>query len=147
MQHLLDELAAAGFTDAHGNPMTEYECYNTLRQALEAETAQFWVVVSNTDLVEGRGRPIYQHYCYLRSTAIRLANGLGVQGSVAPVRLVTLVRGTNGSWYNPDGSIIPVMPTQADQLAEHANLERDRVVQLAIDAGLTEEEIEVLRSK
>lgn len=100
-----------------------------------------WVVISNTDLTEGRGGQVILHHCVSQATAIRLAKGRGVQGSDAHVYEDSLFK-INDGWY---GNVIPEQQSSED-LKQNARLVKyQAAVRKATDAGLTHEEIKLLQ--
>lgn len=100
-------------------------------------------VVSNSDLTEGRGRPIRIAYCQSKVTAERLAVGKGVMGSNAYVESYDLM-------FIGDKPVIPLTmidiqyPTDADIKIQNRRDSMAEIVKKAKIAGLTDDEISLL---
>lgn len=62
------------------------------------EKKKLWVAVSNTDLTEGRGKPIIVGYSTNKATAKRVGKGRGVMGSDCRVKQKTF-------WVAPDNQV------------------------------------------
>ena len=104
------------------------------------ETQDGFVVWLNRDNTEGRG-PLYPgSICSTKATAIRLAERKGVQGSNADVNPCELFR-INNQWYGP---VFIKQPSPEDVVAQAKIDERAAIVQIALEAGLSEEEIQIL---
>ena len=104
-----------------------------------------FVAYTNTDCTEGRGRDIPIAVCESEATAIRLAKGQYVQGSNGPVRKVEVIE-VDGKFFYPKSAVTLVPPTKED-LAQDARLEAKRVaIEKARTAGLTEEDILLLKA-
>jgi hypothetical protein len=109
------------------------------------ETKTVYVAYSNTDLTEGRGRDYPIAVCEMKITAERLARKRYVQGSNGPVRSMQLVK-IDGKWYAP-GEAVNVIPPTKDDIAEQKRIdERNAILAKAKEAGLTDDEINLLRS-
>lgn len=107
-----------------------------------------YVVFSNTDLTEGRGREFGLRYCEKEATAQRLAKGAYVQGTNSRVQSVPMYL-IKGAWYAPH--VLVEGPTHADlalerelELARQKQAAKDAALQAARAAGLTEEQIAAL---
>lgn len=108
-----------------------------------------WVVYNNTDLSEGRGWIYAQYVCEKESTARRLAKKAGIQGSDASVSLGKAYYIGN-KWYFER---LLTQPTKEDLLEEQRleeinrkQKEKNEILEKALSLGLTQEEIEKLRS-
>lgn len=99
-----------------------------------------YVVLYNTDTTEGKGRIIPKHVCKLKETATRLGKGKYVQGSNCPIE-ETLIFKIDGETYGP---INLILPTEEDEEEYKKNLRKQNALKKAIEAGLSEEEIEAL---
>lgn len=100
------------------------------------------VCYTNSDLTEGKGWQIPFAYAELYSTALRLAEKKGVMGSDAEVRSCRGFRIGN-QVYGP----VHLEPaTAVDQARDHYRINREAAVAKARAAGLTEDEILLIRS-
>lgn len=114
--------------------------------------ATVYVAYVNSDLNEGRGRDIPFVVCELKETAIRLGKGKNVQGADARVRPVDLIEITNergvSLWYAPVRECIDIkLPNKSDKIQEGKRKMEEKIVQKAKDAGLSDEEIRILKGK
>lgn len=113
------------------------------------EPMKVFVVWSNTDLCEGRGREYAKYYTELETTARRLAKGGYVQGTDCRVT-EGLLHYIDGKWYAPGPRI---EPGTREDVAEEERLIREkraaelkeRAVARARELGLTDEEIAALK--
>lgn len=112
------------------------------------EQKEIYVVYTNTDLTEGRGGEYAKYYCELKSTALRLCRGIGVQGSDGRIQLGFAYLIDN-KWYYPDA--IVRTPTDEDVKQEQiriANEEKNKrqaaVLEKAKKLGLTDQDIKDL---
>jgi hypothetical protein len=112
------------------------------RQISVELTKQVYVVIVNSDLTEGRGRPRILHVCDNKATAIRLGKGKDVQGSNAIIETDTAYK-IDRRWY-VRGKI--ETPTKQDIEESNRLSKLDTIVDKAKKAGLTTEEILLLRS-
>lgn len=109
------------------------------------DTTDVFVVWVNSDLTEGRGFPVPHGIYFSRSTAIRRSKGVNVQGSNGNIsqekafRIMT--RDVGMQWYVP-GRI--ERPTKKDEEDDKKAALRISAIRKARDAGMTEEEIELL---
>lgn len=99
-----------------------------------------WVVYTNTDCTEGRGRLIPIYVCDLEATAVRLAKKRYIQGSDAPVRKQMAVM-VNGAWMGP---VEIELPTQDDRSKQIMVDKKQEAIKKAKDAGLTDDEISLI---
>ena len=99
-----------------------------------------YVVRVNSDLTEGKGRQVIKAVCAIRSTAVRLARGADVQGSNGQVTEESAFLVGN-TWFVP-GSI--TQPTPQDARAEDVERQIDVIKRKALEAGLSEADIELL---
>lgn len=114
---------------------------------IEAEQ-DVWGVWNNTDLSEGRGRMYVQYVCDCKATALRLAKRAGIQGcdaDVIPLKGYLI----KNNWYY---RCSPILPSNEDKLQEkkikeEAELKerQEKVLLKAVQLGLSEQEIEILR--
>ena len=104
-----------------------------------------FVAYTNTDCNEGCGYDIPIAVCESETTAIRMAKRRYVQGSDGPVRKVEVVE-VDGKFFYPNLAVILTPPTKED-LAQDALLEAKRVaIEKAHNAGLTEEDILLIKA-
>lgn len=103
-----------------------------------------WTVSTNTDLTEGRGRQYIKHFCKVQATAIRLAKKGYVQGTDCPVDQVKVLV-LEGQRVLPVSLINVENPTKEDLIAQTKLDARAQVIAKAKAAGLTDEEIALLR--
>lgn len=102
-----------------------------------------YVVYTNTDCTEGRGYNYPLFVCELEATAIRLAKNNYIQGSNAPIYKEKAYK-VNNTWV---ASVEIKKPTQEDLNTQAAIDKRKQLVEKAIAAGLTEEDIKMLSGK
>lgn len=100
-----------------------------------------YVVVSNTDLTEGRGFSVHLGYTESLQCARRLAKGKGVQGTDAYVQKCRLYQ-IEGDLYGP---ITFTRPTPEDIELDARDRAHAEAIAAARKAGLTDEQIEALR--
>lgn len=106
---------------------------------------KIYLVVSNSDLTEGRGRPINLAYCASQATAKRLSKKKGVMGSDAEVRAYDVLF-LDGKPVIPLSLLTIEFATKEDE-AEQKRIESvDSVIRKAKEAGITEDELIILRS-
>lgn len=102
-----------------------------------------WVVITNSDLTEGRGSDVPIAVCDIEATALRLAKKKGVMGSDAAVRQVK-VAVIDGIMRIPLWCVGVHYPTSCD-IAEQERIDASRAAyEKALAAGLTEDEINAL---
>lgn len=106
------------------------------------ETKTAYIVWTNTDLTEGRGREYPLATCELRTTAVRLGARKYVQGSDCNITEITLYR-HHGRWYGP---VNVQSPTPEDEELDRIQKKKDAAIEKARALGLTEEEINLLNS-
>jgi hypothetical protein len=94
-----------------------------------------YVVYTNTDLTEGRGREVPVDWSHSKATAKRLAKGSGVQGSDAEVRKVPAFY-VDKVLYGPVDVEIPTAEdVQIDRKEEETRAALDRRVLILQQAG------------
>jgi hypothetical protein len=98
------------------------------------------VILSNTDLTEGKGDRFPLGVYRLEVTATRYAKGAYVMGADAPVVEVPIY-GIGGHWYGP---IKIIEAEKGDLTAQKALDDRRAAIKKAKDAGLTERDIALL---
>ncbi len=103
-----------------------------------------WAVYSNTDLNEGRGQQYVKHFCKLHSTAIRLAKKGYVQGTDCPVESVKVLV-LEGQRVLPTALLKIEEGTMEDEQKEKVLLMREDAFKRAKEAGLSDEDIKLLR--
>jgi len=102
-----------------------------------------FMVVSNTDLTEGKGSRFPTQICELKATARRVAKHGYVQGSDCPIQEVELTW-KDGYWWGP----VRVNPgTKADQYEEPIITAQETAIAKARGLGLTDEEILAIMAK
>ena len=94
-------------------------------------------VVSNSDLTEGRGRPVIVAITTSLTTAHRVGLRKGVQGTPCPVEECEIFK-YNGQWYGP---VTIVHPNKQDELKDNFEKEKAEFIAKIKSLGLTEEEI------
>lgn len=109
-----------------------------------SEAPPLWVVETNSDTTEGRGRSIIHSCCTTESTALRVAVGKGVQGSPAYVFKVEPVM-IKGKAYYPAGSF-PVQEATPEDIENDARRKALReALAKAKELGLSEDEIKAMQ--
>jgi hypothetical protein len=113
-------------------------------------TREVWIVWTNVDLTEGRGREYAKAYCELETTARRIAKGSYVMGTDCRITKEMIYADESGRIYAPGANITP--PTSEDKRVEktieetRVKLDRkEKAIARAKNLGLTNEEIEALR--
>ena len=111
------------------------------------ETAKkmLWAVYTNTDLTEGRGSQYVKYFCQYEATAIRLAKRGYVQGSDCPVKQIEVLD-LNGTLVLPMSVLKIEQPNQEDEGLEKRIIARKQAVERAKTAGLSDEDIALLRA-
>lgn len=112
------------------------------------EKREVYVVWTNTDLSEGRGREYAMAYTKLEATARRLARRNYVQGTDCHVTKADLLW-HDGEWYAPGPRVEPGTREDIEEqkrLDEEKRREalRDRAIERAKSLGLTDEEIRLM---
>lgn len=104
------------------------------------EKPTLWAAYTNTDRNEGRGHDVPIAICSTKATALRLARNQYVQGSDGPVRAVEMVK-IDGRWYAPRTAITVVEPTREDIAAQDAIDAKQKAIEKAKAAGLTDDDL------
>jgi hypothetical protein len=108
------------------------------------ERRMFWVVFTNTDLTEGRGREYPFAVCNVEATARRMASRCYVMGSDGPIRQVEAVMLRN-QWHLPISAVNVHMATLED-VTNQAEIDAKRnAIVKAKDAGLTDADIKAIQ--
>jgi leucyl aminopeptidase len=100
-----------------------------------------WVVWSNTDLTEGRGREFAKHICRFETTAKRLASKSYVQGSDCPYEEIPLLSLQIGYRNYKFSAVRVIEPTDKDTKEQTQLNKTKEAEQKALKLGLTPEEI------
>ena len=105
------------------------------------ETKPCWLVVSNSDRTEGRGKRVVIVVTWSRTTADRRAKGMGVMGSDADVQPSTAVR-TQDGWL----AVTQILdPSESDLAQDKLEEERQVALQKARDLGMSPRELEIIQ--
>ncbi|NMC25021.1 MAG: hypothetical protein GYA32_14875 [Serratia sp.] len=107
------------------------------------EVKDVWLTIGNSDLTEGRGRPVILHVCESPVTAARLGKGKSVQGCDADVERSVAVK-IGYRWLVP-WEITPESPQ--DKSIRERNEARDVVINKMRENGFTDAEITALNIK
>lgn len=107
------------------------------------ETKEFFAVMGNTDLTEGRGTTFVKKYCQTMATAKRLAHKGYVQGMDCPIEKRTLFKpeGKN-SWH---GAVGIEMPNNDDVKMQKQLDIQQAALNKAKSLGLSDEEIKLIK--
>jgi len=109
------------------------------------EVVPVWVVRRNTDLTEGRGIEVVSSVCHIRETAKRLAYKKGVQGTDASVTPgFAIIAEIDGN----EVLLVPgeiECPSKDDKVDQKMRDDLDTVLAKATAAGLTADELKLLR--
>jgi hypothetical protein len=107
------------------------------------ESRVLYVVTTNTDLTEGRGRQYPIAYSFNDFTAQRLAHKKGVMGSDAHISAVktAIVDGLEMVSIN---NLNITHPTEQDEISAKKRDDKLAIVEKAKKLGLTDEEIKKL---
>ena len=100
-----------------------------------------YVAWTNSDLTEGRGRQKPLFVCESPTTAARLGKGKSVQGCDCEVTKESAIE-RKCIWHAPV-EIIP--PTDEDRKIDERNAKKEAVLRRAKAAGLSDEELDLLR--
>lgn len=111
-----------------------------------------YVVYSNTDRSEGRGREYPFALCEYEVTANRLAKGCHVQGTDGPILKVDAVM-FNNRWFVPI-EVVKIERMSADDQREHDKIEKMRehdnkiaaLLKKMLDNGFNRDEIQFLKN-
>lgn len=106
---------------------------------------EIYLVVSNSDLTEGRGRPVTIAYCATLATAKRVAKKRGVMGSDADVKAYefTVIEGMG---FIPLSLIDIQHPTKEDEAEQKRLDDIEATIKRAKEAGLSDADIRILKS-
>ena len=101
-----------------------------------------WVAWTNTDLTEGRGNSIPKAVCEMEATARRLGKKGSVQGSDCYITesIAVLI---NNEWLVPG---VIKKPTSEDEKNQIRIDEEKKVIEKAMAAGLTDEDLKIIRT-
>lgn len=104
------------------------------------EHQDIYVVWTNTDRTEGRGRQIPIAYCRSKTTAERKAAGQGVMGSDADIQKFVAIK-ICGHWCAP---VTIEQPSRDDEKIDKANAAKAEAIAKAKLLGLTDEDLAAL---
>jgi len=112
---------------------------------LTHDEKEVYAVISNTDLTEGRGKGFVKAYCYELSTARRVGHGGYIQTGNCPIEKHKLyaIEGTS-YWHGP---VDVLTMTEADKTNQTRLDAKTEVIRKMRAAGITENDIELLREK
>lgn len=112
-------------------------------ETVKVQIKEFFAVIGNTDLTEGRGKSFVKYYCETLATAKRLGKGGYVQGFDCPIEPCKLYR-IDGKfkWLGP---VKVEGPNETDRRNQQALDERQEAVNQARALGLSEEQIKLIR--
>lgn len=105
---------------------------------------KLYVVFTNTDLTEGRGRQVPLYVCKRYTTAVRMSKKKGVMGSDAVVHEVTC-KNIDGQLYMPVNCVDVFLPTKEDVVEDDKRVRREQAIAKAMELGLSKEDIEALK--
>lgn len=105
---------------------------------------EVYVVFTNSDLTEGRGRPVPLYVCEMLTTALRVAKGHGVMGSDASVLTIKCLD-SGGVKYIPLNCINLIKPSYEDEANEQKRTRKEEAIMKAMELGLSKEDIEALK--
>jgi len=106
-------------------------------------TKEVWLVTTNTDLIEGRGKQIHLAFCEEYATAKRLAKGQYVQGGNCPMEKCNIFKPEEGAeWFGPISIEQPTSQDIADQSVIDA---QSNAVAKAKAAGLNTADIRLIQ--
>ena len=108
----------------------------------ELETKHAWAAWVNSDGTEGRGYQMPLEVCWEQATAIRLGASKDVQGTDATLRKHRVFR-IDGLWYAPCNVRAP---SREDRQKQEKLDEAKAITEKALAAGLSEDDIALLRS-
>ncbi|KHS76981.1 hypothetical protein QT13_01695 [Pectobacterium brasiliense] len=105
-----------------------------------SETKDVWLSIGNSDLTEGRGRPVILHVCESYETAKRLGKKMSVMGSDADVEKATAVK-IGSRWLAP---VNIERESEQDKELRIIREFRDETIKKMRDSGFTDEEIKLM---
>lgn len=105
------------------------------------ETKPVWLVISNTDLTEGRGYQRITHICVSMETAIRVGKKGYIMGSDCPIEEAVGFK-INNKWYYPG---VEILESSEDSKNRLKRVKLEEVLKKAVTLGLSEEEIKTLK--
>lgn len=104
------------------------------------ETKDVWLTIGNSDLTEGRGRPVILHVCESPVTAARLGKGKSVQGCDADVERSIAVK-IGYRWLVPWEII---SESAQDKVIREKNEAQEAVIKKMRESGFSDSEIAAL---
>lgn len=108
----------------------------------ELKTKPVFVVWTNSDLTEGRGRQIPISVCEHEATARRLCKRQGVQGSDATVQECEAIW-HQGGWAAP----VQIVPPSKEDIAAQERIDAGKaLIAKARAMGLSDDEIKQLKA-
>lgn len=117
---------------------------STTQGAESMETRKVYAVMSNSDLIEGRGNQYVKAYCETQATAIRIGRKGYIQGGDCPIEVKTLFKPEGETrWHGP---VKIEGPTDVDRKAQIKINEQNAALAKARFAGLSEDEIKLIKS-
>lgn len=115
--------------------------YSIVMEIIEKEKVRdAWAVISNSDLIEGRGSQVILCLCESKATALRKGKGEYFMRSDCPVEKVSIFR-YDGFLYGP---VHLVTATKEDKIEDEKREALDEIKAKAIALGLSAEEIKTL---
>lgn len=117
---------------------------------MKTKTKEVFAVWTNTDLTEGRGREVVLAFCEVEATANRLVKGSYVMGSDGRITKEKFIF-KDEIWWAPHATL--VYPTDEDkhlqkliEMERNFTIKREAVIAKVKALGLTNEDIEILRT-
>ena len=156
---ILDEIHAEAMLQAtQGQTTDRRDKQDALRLAAVKQTEQaqveileikdVWIVWTNTDLTEGRGRQYPLYVCENKITAQRMAKKQYVMGTDAPVEESKAYRiKINDGWHGTAwcGPVNMIEPKPNDLVRDEAKTEFEQALESAKEAGLSVEQLDALK--
>lgn len=107
------------------------------------EKRTVWVVYTNSDLTEGRGREFPIAYCKSEITAKRIGKGAYVQGLNCPIKSME-VDFVDGNYFMPRSLIHVMEPSYQDLVDQETLNAKNAVLERVRAAGLTDQDLALL---
>lgn len=116
------------------------------------KTVPVYMVMTNTDLTEGKGMEYARWHCLSKSTAERVGDGKYVMGQDCPIIEGVVLEVEDEKFSGVYGRICLTPPSKEDVLQDQIEAEmkqakeaKEKALKKAKDLGLSDEDIEALK--
>lgn len=140
----VNESGSISWRQADGGKWVEYISHSLYVESVikidpdRLSVIDVWVVMTNTDLTEGRGAEFVYKVCEIEATAHRFSKKMGVQGSDGTIRKTIAIK--HGRAVFVPGRIEP--PSQADKEAQSDLERRAKILEKMREAGISEADMQ-----